>query len=59
MRLRSDLEFMLCFSKRDVTERGCKISGPIRLKAVTTAVESVSMSGESAMLCSFAPEFTG
>jgi hypothetical protein len=38
---------------------GCKISSAIRLKAVTTAVGSVSMTGEPAMLCSFAPEFTG
>jgi hypothetical protein len=43
----------------DVTEQGCKLSGAIRLKAVTTAVGSVSMSGEPAMLCSFAQEFSG
>jgi hypothetical protein len=43
----------------DVTEQGCKLSGAIRLKAVTTAVGSVSMSGAPAMLCSFAQEFSG
>jgi hypothetical protein len=43
----------------DVTDQGCKLSGAIRLKAVTTAVGSVSMSGEPAMLCSFAQEFSG
>ena len=43
----------------DLTEQGCKLSGAIRLKAVTTAVGSVSMSGEPAMLCSFAQEFSG
>jgi hypothetical protein len=43
----------------DVSEQGCRLSGAIRLKAVTTAVGSVSMSGEPAMLCSFAQEFSG
>ena len=43
----------------DVTEQACKLSGAIRLKAVGTPVGSVSMTGEPAMLCSFAPEFTG
>ena len=43
----------------DVTEQGCKLSGAIRLKAVTTAIGSVTMSGDPAMLCSFAREFSG
>jgi hypothetical protein len=43
----------------DMTEQGCKLSGAIRLKAVTTAVGSVSVSGEPAMLCDFAKEFSG
>jgi hypothetical protein len=43
----------------EVTEQGCKLSGAIRLKAVTTAVGSVSMAGEPAMLCSFTQEFSG
>jgi hypothetical protein len=43
----------------DVTEQGCKLSGAIRLKAVPTAVGSVSLSGGPAVLCSFAQEFSG
>ena len=43
----------------DVTEQACKLSGAIQLKAVGTPVGSVSMSGEPAMLCSFAQEFSG
>jgi hypothetical protein len=43
----------------DVTEQSCKLSGAIRLKAVPTAVGSVSLSGEPAMLCSFARGFSG
>jgi len=43
----------------DVTEQGCKLAGAIRLEAVTTAAGSVSISGEPAMLCSFAREFSG
>jgi hypothetical protein len=43
----------------DVTEQGCRLSGAIRLKAVTTAIGSVTMSGDPAMLCSFAREFSG
>jgi hypothetical protein len=43
----------------DVTEHGCKLSGAIRLKAVPTAVGSVSMSGDPAMLCSFVQGFSG
>jgi hypothetical protein len=43
----------------DISEQGCKLSGAIRLKAVTTAAGSVSMSGEPAMLCSFAQQFSG
>jgi hypothetical protein len=43
----------------DVTEQGCKLSWAIRLKAVTTTLPNVSMSGEPAMLCSFAQGFSG
>jgi hypothetical protein len=43
----------------DLTEQSCKLAGAIRLKAVPTAVGSVSLSGEPAMLCSFAQEFSG
>jgi hypothetical protein len=43
----------------DVTEQVCKFSGAVRLTAVTTADGGVSMSGEPAMLCSFAREFSG
>jgi hypothetical protein len=43
----------------DVNEQSCKLSGAIRLKAVPTAVGSVNLSGEPAMLCSFARQFSG
>jgi hypothetical protein len=43
----------------DVTEQDCKLFGAIRLKAVPTAVGSVNLSGEPAVLCSFAREFGG
>jgi hypothetical protein len=43
----------------DVTEQACKLFGAIRLKAVGTPVGIVSLSGEPAMLCSFAQEFRG
>lgn len=43
----------------DVTQQGCELSGAIKLKAVTTAFGIVSMSGEPAMLCSFARQFSG
>jgi hypothetical protein len=43
----------------DVTEQDSKLFGAIRLKAVPTAVGSVNLSGEPAVLCSFAREFGG
>ncbi len=43
----------------DVTQQGCKLSGAIKLKAVTTAFGTVGISGEPAMLCSFARQFSG
>ena len=43
----------------DVTQQGCELSGAIKLKAVTTAFGTVSMSSEPAMLCSFARQFSG
>lgn len=43
----------------DVTQQGCKLSGAIKLKSVTTAFGTVSISGEPAMLCSFARQFSG
>ncbi len=43
----------------DVTQQGCKLSGAVRLESVTTAFGAVSISGEPAMLCSFARQFSG
>ncbi len=43
----------------DVTEQACKLSGAVRLKAVTTAFGTVGVAGEPAMLCSFARQFSG
>ena len=43
----------------DVTQQGCKLSGAVKLKSVTTAFGTVEISGEPAMLCSFARQFSG
>ncbi len=43
----------------DVTQQGCKLSGAIKLKAVTTAFGTVGISGEPTMLCGFVGQFSG
>src|SRR5271166_1157336 len=43
----------------DVTHEGCKLSGAVKLESVTTALGTVSIPEEPAMLCSFARQFSG